>query len=104
MPITFKSRHSPNILMFESVALELIKMMGHSGTVPGSLAAGDVAPALTKLKEGIAAASRQSRTDPSDDRDDETDEPSVSLAHRAIPLIAMLETALTNDDYVIWGR
>ena len=51
MPITFKSKHAPDILMFESIALQLIKLMGHSGAVPGALAIEDLPGALQRLEQ-----------------------------------------------------
>lgn len=105
MPITFKSKHAPNILMLESVALELIKMMGHSGSVPSSLAAQDISGALERLRAGVASsAGRPLQTDRDDIENDRSEEPAVSLAHRSLPLIEMLETALREGDYVIWDR
>lgn len=106
MPITFKSRHAPNIIMFEGVALELIKLMGHSGTVPGSLAAEDVGSALLRLEAALTEApsatleaDRPAEDEGSDDKSD-----TVSAAHRAGPLLDMLRSALADGDYVIWDR
>lgn len=100
MPITFKSKHSPNILMLDSVAHELIRKMGHSGSVPGSLAADDVPGALEKLNGALArAAGGDAQGD-----DEREDGPAVSLAHRALPLIEMLEKAQAEGDYVIWDH
>lgn len=105
MPITFKSKHSPNILMLETVALELIKMMGHSGTVPGALATQDIPAALAHLKRAVASApDRALEADRDDAQESEEREPSVSMAQRAMPLREMLEAAIKNDDYVIWDR
>lgn len=103
MPITFKSKHSPNILMLDSVAHELIRKMGHSGSVPGSLAADDVAGALEKLNAALARAAAAAGGDVPGD-DEREDGPAVSLAHRALPLIAMLEKAQAEGDYVIWDH
>jgi hypothetical protein len=55
MPITFKSKHSPSIVMLEAVALELIRIMGHSGGVPGALAAEDIPAALERLERVVDA-------------------------------------------------
>jgi len=103
MPITFRSKHSPNILMLDSVALELIKKMGHSGSVPGSLGADDVAGALEKLNAALARAEAATGGDaPADD--EREDGPAVSLGHRALPLVEMLEKALADGDYVLWDH
>jgi hypothetical protein len=103
MPITFKSKSSPDIVMLEGVALELIRLLGHSATVPGALMAEDLPQALANLRAGLAmapalAADRERETD------DEERTPEVSSAHRALPLIAMLEGAIAEGDHVIWDR
>lgn len=98
MPITFKSKHAPDILMLESVALQLIKMMGHSGTVPGSIDAEGITGALAQLEQALSRAASPSPVD-----DDEA-EPSISLDKRAGPLTEMLKAAAAADDYIIWDR
>ncbi|MEX2482256.1 MAG: DUF1840 domain-containing protein [Gammaproteobacteria bacterium] len=107
MPITFKSRHTPNVIMLETVALELLHLMGHTGTVPGALTAADLPAALTRLKAGISAAADGTLAadrPPDDPGEDGSRRAEVSAAQRALPLIAMLETAIANDDHVIWDR
>ncbi|MGE0484565.1 MAG: DUF1840 domain-containing protein [Gammaproteobacteria bacterium] len=108
MPITFKSKHAPNIVMLERVALELLHLAGHSGSVPGSFAAEDLPAALARLEGAIAEApGRALDADRSraDDADDERPrETPVSIAHRAGPLLDLLKTALAEGDYVIWDR
>ncbi|NMS31594.1 DUF1840 family protein, partial [Vibrio parahaemolyticus] len=42
MLITFRCRSHSNVTMFGDIALDMLKMMGHSGTVPGSISAQDV--------------------------------------------------------------
>lgn len=107
MPITFKSRHTPNVIMLDAVALELLHLMGHTGAVPGALTAADLPAALARLKAGISAAAdgtlaADRRRDAPDE--DEPRRAEVSAAQRAMPLIAMLEAAIANDDHVIWDR
>jgi hypothetical protein len=105
VPITFKSKHSPNIVMLEAVALELIKLMGHSRTVPGSFAAEDIPAALARLEQAIAGApDRPMEADRDNAIDDDDREPPISVGHRALPLIEMLRTAAKENDYVIWDR
>ncbi len=40
--------------MFGDVALKLIKIMGHGGTVPGAISADEVAQALARLEAAVA--------------------------------------------------
>lgn len=49
MSVTFTTRAYADITMFGDVALTLLKMMGHSGTVPSAILAADVPAALSRL-------------------------------------------------------
>lgn len=103
MPITFKSKYSPDILMLETVARELIRLMGHSGSVPGSLAAVDIGAALAHLEAAVSdGPARALDADRPAQDDDPQHEPRISVAHRAGPLLAMLKTALKEREHVIW--
>ena len=55
MLITFSTKAYADITMFGDVALHLIHLMGHSGSVPGAILAEDVPAALEKLKAALAA-------------------------------------------------
>jgi hypothetical protein len=76
--------------MFGQVAIRLLKLMGHSGTVPSAIKADDVPDALAKLKKAL-------QTDQIDDHDDE-----VSLKQRAYPLILLLQDAIDANCSVLW--
>jgi hypothetical protein len=105
MPVKFQSRYSPDILMFDDVAARLLKAMGHSGTVPGSIPAEEVPAALARLRQAIATDERvHGRDEGNAAGDDEENGPRVSFTHRALPLIEMLETAAANGTYVIWKK
>jgi arylsulfatase A-like enzyme len=88
--------------MFGDIAVTLLKMMGHSGTVPGAILAEDIPPALQKLKSAVAA----SPDAPSESARGEGGEaePSVSLRQRAFPLIELLERAVQMKCDVLWDR
>jgi len=102
MLITFKTPVHADITMFGDVAKALIKMMGHSGSVPGAILAADVPAALGKLKTAVArnpdAPLNPKRDDDADDRRGQ----SVSLSHRALPLIDLLEAAAREQENVMW--
>ena len=85
MPITFKSKHAPNILMLESVGLQMLKMMGRSATLPSALAAEDVAEALESLRSHLAQPSAAPGAE-NDDEDERHDGRRISMVHRALPL------------------
>jgi hypothetical protein len=52
MIVTFRSKAHADIMMFGDIAVNLLKLMGHSGTVPGALLAEEVPTALDHLKKG----------------------------------------------------
>jgi len=94
--ITFKSKHHADVMMFDKVALKLLHAMGHTGTVPSAFAPDDIEAALNHLKSASSSPSAVSG--------DDWDEDSVSLSHRAQPLIELLETALSEQEHVIWDQ
>ncbi len=103
MLITFKTPVHADITMFGDVAKALIRLMGHSGSVPGALLAADIPAALAQLKAAVEA-NPEAPLDPQRDeeRDDEGRAQSVSLKHRALPLIDLLEAAARDEKNVIW--
>jgi hypothetical protein len=109
MLVTFRTKSYPNVTLFGDVALDLLRAMGHSGTVPSAIMAEDVPQALDRLKAAVAAhqaagADPAESADGGDDDDDETDQRAVSLAHRALPLIELLESAAKNRYNVMWDK
>ena len=101
MLVTFSTPVYADITMFGDVAIRLLKLMGHSGTVPGALLAGDVQPALERLQAGIKAASPD-LDEPAEEEED--GEPAVSLPHRALPLIELLDAAAKANRNVMWDK
>ncbi len=96
MLVTFTTDAYADITMFGDVALAMLKMMGHSATVPGAILAADVPAALSKLTAAIDAEVSA----PVEDQD--ADEPVVSMANRALPLIDLLTAAAKADCNVMW--
>jgi hypothetical protein len=99
MIVTFSSPAYSNITMFGDVAVHLLKLMGHSGTVPSAILAKDVPSALARLQAAIEDAKHL--PEPDEPLDDE--EPAVSLVHRALPLIELLKAAAQGDCNVMWA-
>ena len=105
MPITFKSRHSPDMITLETVGQTLLRLMKTSGTVPGALAPEDIPAALAALRQAVTARPARPLGNESSRYDDDSERhPPVGLAQRAGPLIAMLETALAEGDHVSWDH
>lgn len=104
MLVTFRSNAWGNVTMFGDVAVTLLKMMGHSGTVPSALLARDVPSALARLKQALAAIEPEDRggeEPPPGEEEDDAPAP-VGLGVRAYPLIEMLSAAAAQDCDVMW--
>lgn len=100
MLVTFRSNAWGNITMFGDVAVALLKMMGHSGTVPSALLARDIPAALARLKQQLAGRGEEEYAG-APSSDDDAEKP-VGLALRAYPLIEMLSAAAAQDADVMW--
>ena len=97
MLVTFTTETYANITLFKDIALQLLKMMGHSPVVPGVIMAEDVPAALQHLRLAIDAERVSLAT-----ADDDEDGPRVSLKNRALPLLELLSTASSCDANVMW--
>lgn len=95
MLVTFSTDAYGDITMFGDVALSMLKMMGHSGTVPSAILAEDVPAALKRLTAAIDTSNVSTQAK-------DTDEPAVSLANRARPLIELLSAAAKAKANVMW--
>ena len=100
MLVTFTCSAYADITMFGDVAVRLLKLMGHSGTVPSALLAEDVPAALARLEAAVAVQGQLPLPEESEHTDDE--EPAISFSHRALPLIALLEAAAKAECNVTW--
>ena len=100
MLVTFRTKAWGNITMFGNVAVALLKMMGHSGTVPSAMLARDIPAAMMRLREQLAAGAFEEIDKPSDK--DGEDQPPVELRTRAQPLLEMLSAAAEQDCDVLW--
>lgn len=87
-------------IMEGDIALQLLRAMGHSGTVPGAILPGDIPGALARLKalvEKSPAGGKPASADPDAER-----EVPVSLRQRAYPLIDLLTRAADRRKEVLW--
>lgn len=83
------------------VAVQLLRAMGHSGTVPSAILPADIPAALVRLKTAVAQTS-QPASRPATGGDKEEKETPVSLRNRAFPLIDLLTRAAAKDAQVMW--
>ena len=97
MLIRFDSKVG-TITMFGEVAVNLLRLMGQSGAIPGAILSQDIPAALARLRGGVGGAAEKP---PARNRDDEA-EPPVSLHNRAVPLVDLLERAAKSGADVTW--
>jgi len=112
MLVTFRSTATESITMFEDVAVQLLKLMGATGRIPGALGPEDVPEALRQLEhatEQIKAGTHVTAARPADnedakneDEDDEDREAPVDLATRAVPLLSILKRAAAAQAEIVW--
>ena len=103
MLVTFDS-DAGGFTMFGDIAVKLLKMMGHSGTVPSAILPEDIPAALERLRAALNVEGTSPAPGPGRDaRDDgEKKEPPVSLQQRAYPLIDLLTRAAQRGNAVTW--
>lgn len=92
--------------MFGDPALKLLKMMGHSGTVPGALLADEIPAALAHLEQALSAVSSEAgeaRDAPPTAADPDA-APTVGLWLRAHPLIELLSASVRSGCDVTWSE
>lgn len=104
MIVTFTTRAYADITMFGDVAVRLLRLMGHSGTVPGALRAEDVPAALASLRQAVQAHGDEAAPGPGRPaaEDEPGKEPAVNLSQRAFPLLELLQAAAAEDCSVSW--
>jgi len=104
MLITFRTKAWSNITMFGDVALTLLKMMGHSGTVPGALLAAEIPAALAHLQRALNAVPEAGGRDNDPPAKHPDAAPVVGLQLRAHPLIQLLSAAARQECEVTWDK
>lgn len=98
MLVTFHCNAHENVTYLGDVARQLLKMMGHSGVIPSALSVDDVSPALTHLLQAL-----EQRGQNASQAHVENDM-IVSLRHRALPLIHLLQAAIEHKKSVTWAE
>ncbi len=101
MLVTFECKAYANITYFGDVAKQLIKMMGHSGTIPSAILAGDVPRALARLQQALAQLTDAKSVPEKNDQEDIKEVP-LQLTIRALPLVELLNAAVKEQCDVMW--
>ena len=90
------------LTMFGDVAVGLLKMMGHSGTVPSAILAADLAQAMARLEAALAIRPPDARSTADTER--KNDAGKVSLRQRAYPLIQLGRRAADAGADLLWDK
>lgn len=87
--------------MDRDIAVQLLRAMGHSGTVPGAMLATDIPGALARLKSMVGKSPADTASPPAKGGDEDGPAP-VSLRQRAYPLVDLLTRAAEKGKEVLW--
>lgn len=98
MLVRFISKSAASVSMFEKDAALMLKLIGHSGTIPGAIRAKDVADRLATLEAAVAV----DVSEQAEGADHEDDEPVVPTSRRAYPLMELMRAAIANGEDVMW--
>lgn len=103
MLVTFKCEAHEDITMLGNVAVRFLKILGHSGTIPGAIMAADVPEALMRLKQVNNQVEEKPAIQPVHRSQHENEEEDrVSLAQRAFPLIELFTNAAKEKKNIMW--
>ena len=103
MLVRFHSPAHHDITMFGAIAKELIHLMGFSGRIPSAVEAPDLPGVRARLIAALDAPPPPAADADAEDSDnDEAREPPVPMKTRAQPLLAMIDAAIRQDEYVMW--
>lgn len=99
MLIRFDSKVG-TFVTFGDIGVQLLRMTGHSGDVPGAILGADVAGALARLEAALRAIPPD--VEPPEDDDNPRPERAITLRQRAWPLLDLLTRAAKKRCDVMW--
>jgi hypothetical protein len=111
MLVTFRCKAYHDVLMFGDVAVRFLEMMGRTHEVPCAIESDEVPEALRLLQLAVDDLKQHESEAPLEHEHshnagelyaDFKQEPQVSLAKRALPLIELLEAAKKAECFVSW--
>ena len=104
MLIKFSCKNHASVIIFGEVGLKLIKMMGHSGTVPSTFLAQDVPEALLQLMSSVEQEKRHLIESNEANEEQDKSEQNITIVDRAYPLIELLNSAVQGKCDVMWDK
>ena len=107
MIVTFKSPAAGDVIMFGAAAHRLLQIMGKQPAEKGVVTVEQLPDAIARLRAAVAEDKTQQRAQRAaantQDEDEKREQPAVSLAQRAVPLLELLEWSLKKHKPVTWG-
>lgn len=110
MLVSFTTRFG-HLLMQGEPARALLRLGGHSGTVPGAILEADLPAFLARLRRGLETHGEEYSPAPTQESDDRADadadgprERPVKLKLRAVPLLELADTAVRQHSDLMWER
>jgi hypothetical protein len=109
MLVRFSTRNG-QVTMFGDAAATLLKLLGHSGTIPGAIVNAELPAALARLKGGIERDGHTPAPEPgakpatAEEIDADPRRAPVTLRMRATPLIELIEDAIARGGDLMWDR
>lgn len=110
MLVKFSTRFGQLVMQGEP-AVALIRLGGHSGTVPSAVLAPELPGFLTKLRAGLDMQGDQVLPLPPVDEsaggwadDEEPRERPIQLRLRAVPLLDLVDTAIRQQSDLLWEK
>lgn len=115
MLVVFRSSATESITMFKDHAVELLRMMGATGHIPGAFNADDVPAALARLESAVEQLKMVKHADtpvrPADNEDWASDEDKelekrqpIAITTRAVPLLSILKRAAAAKAEISWEK
>lgn len=112
MLISFKSKSSPEVLMYQEHAERILRLL-HKSPQRGVITAAEATEALALLEQEVAYTRQHPDQDVEHDAhtpEQEQGESSehallqrVSFSARSYPLLEMLRSASRENEYIMWG-
>ena len=109
MLVRFSTRYG-QLTMFGDAAARLLRLLGHSGTIPSAIVSADLPAALASLKAGIEREGHSPAPEPgaqiptAAELEADPRRAPISLRTRAVPLIELIETAIARGADLMWER
>ena len=101
----FKSRASPDFVMLETHARQLLSIIGKEPASRGIVTIDQIPGAIAALEGALAREGRNAHNHDDfavEGHDEEAEKQHIGLHQRAVPLLHMLKDSLADKKDVIW--